>query len=395
MKRHKTVITGMGVVSSLGCNVASLWRSLCHGVDGIGKISVCDLSDFTYQQGGQIVDIPGCGRIDDRLVSEDDRALRLLLPAVEEAWNQAGLADGREVAVVLGTNFGQVGSTEVDLGTDHGKLAGCVNFSPATDLVAEAFGCSGSGFSLSLSCSSGAAAIGYGMELIRSGRAVSVIAGGYDAVSRFAWAGLSVLRTMTQEKIRPFDQNRSGTLFAEGAGIVVLEELNHARARKADILAELAGFGFNNNAFHLTAPAREGAGLAAAMQMALDDADIEAGTVGHINTHGTGTRFNDVTETQAIKSVFADYSAALPITSVKSMTGHLMGAAGSVEAIVAVESIRNALIPPTINYQTPDPECDLPIVTGKPVDLPCPVVVSNSSGIGGNNVSLVISGNSD
>lgn len=384
----KIVITGMGAVTPLGIGVDKTWNALCAGKDGIRQISVCDLSDFSFQQGGEISDL----NLDDRLseyVPENDRASQLMIVATQEALESVKQVPDNNTAVVLATNFANIGTAENELGTENSVITGELGFHSTVDYVADIWKCTGPTVSLSLSCSSGSAAIGYGTELIKNGYADRVIAGGYDSISRFAWSGLSVLRTMTEEKIRPFDKNRSGTLFSEGSGAVILETYDHAVKHGADIFAELCGFGFNNNAFHMTAPAKEGAGLSAAMKAALRDADIAADSIDHINTHGTGTRFNDITETQAIKSALGPHAKKVPITSIKSMTGHLMGAAGIVEAIASIKSLIDNKIPPTINVTEQDPECDLPLVTGNVHEQPLTTVISNSSGIGGNNVSLV------
>jgi len=198
------------------------------------------------------------------------------------------------------------------------------------------------------------------------------------------------LRTMSREAVRPFDKNRDGTIFSEGAGALVVEEYEHAKRRGAPIVAELAGYGLNNNAFHMTAPAKEGAGSAAVMRMALADAGLRPDEVDHINAHGTGTKPNDVTETQAIKAVFGDHAGRMPVTSIKGSIGHLMGAAGSVEAIASILSLRDGLIPPTMNFREADPECDLDYVFHAPRTAAIKTVLSNSAGIGGCNAAVIL-----
>ncbi len=384
----RVAVTGMGVVTPPGNDIATFWSALCAGKDCLGPITVCDLSGFPVPVGGEVNDIQlppeSLGKI-----SPDDRSQMMVVAAAKQAIEQAALPESAKTAVVLSTNFAAAGTLDKDLGLVTPWTNGDLGFEAATDLVAEIWNLSGPRMTLSLSCSSGAAAIGYGADLIRSGRADYVIAGGYDAISRFAWAGLSLLRTMTEDKVRPFDKNRSGTLFSEGAGIVVLESFESAKLRNSQILAELAGFGFNNNAYHMTAPPSEGQGIAEAMEMALKEFGISPDEIDHVNTHGTATQLNDQTETAAIKKVLGKHASEVPITSIKSMTGHLMGAAGSVEAIASILSIINGKIPPTINLTEHDPECDLPIPTGGPLSANIRTVISNSSGIGGNNVSLV------
>jgi 3-oxoacyl-[acyl-carrier-protein] synthase II len=216
-----------------------------------------------------------------------------------------------------------------------------------------------------------------------------VLAGGYDALSEFVWAGLGALRTMSAEAVRPFDKNRDGTIFSEGAGALIVEELGYARERGAPIQAELFGYGHNNSAWHMTAPARGGAGTAAVIRMALSDAGISPVQVDHVNAHGTGTVPNDLTETQAIKAVFGEHARRIPVTSIKGMTGHLMGAAGSAEAIATILSIRDSFVPPTINYDTPDPDCDLDYVTNAGRRAEVRIALSNSAGIGGCNAAAL------
>ncbi|MFZ2658561.1 MAG: beta-ketoacyl-[acyl-carrier-protein] synthase family protein [Victivallales bacterium] len=408
----RIAVTGMGLVSPLGNDVQTFWSALCAGKDGLGPITRCNLSDFPVQQGGEVSEIHLPPELLSRL-STHDRSQHMVVAAVKQAVDQAGLSVNvaqasclcknheeagsagkmpalhSKVAVVLSTNFASAGTLDGDLGLDTPWTKGNLGFGTASDLVADIWNLSGPRATLSLSCSSGAAAIGYGADLIRSGRADYVIAGGYDAISRFAWAGLSLLRTMTDDKLRPFDKNRSGTLFSEGAGIVVLESYESAKLRNSQILAELCGFGFNNNAYHMTAPSKDGQGIADTMAMALKEAGIGPDMVDHVNTHGTGTQLNDSTETAAIKHVLGKHAYDVPVTSIKSMIGHLMGAAGSVEAIASILTILNGRIPPTINLTTPDPECDLLMPTTGALEADVEVVISNSSGIGGNNVSLV------
>jgi 3-oxoacyl-(acyl-carrier-protein) synthase len=216
-----------------------------------------------------------------------------------------------------------------------------------------------------------------------------VLTGGYDALSRFAWSGLSALRTMSRDAVRPFDLKRDGTIFSEGAAALLLEDAEAARRRGARVYAEVAGYGANNNAFHMTAPAREGAGSAAVMRMALADAGMTPEAIDHVNAHGTGTKPNDVTETQAIKAVFGAHAREMPITSIKSSIGHMLGAAGSIEAVASILSLRDGVIPPTTNVRDADPECDLPCVTNVKRSLPLRSVLSNSAGIGGCNAAVI------
>jgi len=394
----RVVVTGLGAVSSLGANVPQIWAALCRGESGIRDLTRFDVKDFAYTRGGEIVHFqmpPALARSGETV----DLATQFMLTAAAEALHDSGRG-GRdtsdvETGVVLSTNFGGIISGENVMTDLQGRNPAHASdfteflFQSCADRVAERWQLDGPRVMLSLSCASGTAAIGYALDLIRFGHAKSVLAGGYDALSRFAWSGLSALRTMTKDAVRPFDKNRAGTIFSEGAGALLLETEDSARARGARIYAEVAGAGLNNNAFHITAPAKEGAGSAAVMRAALADAGLRPEAVDHINAHGTGTKPNDVTETQAIKAVFGAHAYQMPITSIKGGAGHLMGAAGSIEAIASILSIRDGVIPPTMNFRDTDPECDLPLVANEKKTMPVNCVLSNSAGIGGCNAAVI------
>lgn len=390
----RLAITGLGAVTPIGLDVEAFWKALCRGDDGIRPLTLFDVKDMMFGKGGEIASysLPaGLGAAAEGA----DRAVRFMLGAAAEAVRQAGLekpADPRAIGVVLSTNFGAVASAEGCLAgpaTRGSGFAG-LSFQEAADRTARLWGFTGPAQAVSLSCASGTAALGLAADLIRAGRAKAVVAGGYDGLSRFAWSGLSVLRTMSKDAVRPFDKNRDGTIFSEGAGALIVEDWDHAVNRSAPILAELCGHGLNNNAFHMTAPAKEGAGSAAVMRQALADAGLEPGAVDHINAHGTATKPNDVTETQAIKAVFGAHAAAMPVTSIKGGTGHLMGAAGSLEAIASVLTLRDGVIPPTIHFRERDPECDLDYVFNEARRTPVRTVLSNSAGIGGCNAAVIL-----
>ena len=387
----------MGVVSPVGCSVADFWAALCAGRQGIGDITRFNTEGLSTNQAGE-VDLsllPGDVRDNEAV----DIATRLAVAATREAVADANLEasglDPNELGVVLATNFGGAVSAERLLTRCHDKGDARFtdlteySFQRAADHVAASCNAAGPRSVLSLSCSSGAAALGYGADLISAGHATAVVTGGYDSLSLLAWSGLSALRTMTKDAVRPFDKNRSGTLFSEGAGVIVVEDMEHARRRGAAIHAELTGWAYNNNAHHMTAPAKEGAGSAAVMADALARGNVSPDSIQHVNTHGTGTKYNDVTETQAIKTVFGRHAAGMTITSIKSMIGHMMGAAGSAEAIAAILSMNNGVVPPTINYREPDPECDLDCVVNTKRECVMDAVVSNSAGIGGCNAAVV------
>ncbi len=390
----RIVITGMGAVTPIGLSVEAFWQALCRGDSGIRDLTRFDTRDWLFTRGGEIRDFSLPAEI--AVVHADvNLASQFMMAAAREALRDAaldGTADQPEVGVVLSTNFGGVSAAEEMLTPARSSGRGWqeLSFQRCVDRVAALWHLTGPGAALSLSCASGGAAIAVGADLIRAGRAQAVLTGGYDAISRFAWSGLSVLRTMSKEAVRPFDKNRDGTIFSDGAGALVVEEYEHARRRGARIHAELVGYGLNNNAFHMTAPAKEGAGSAAVMKMALADAGLSPEAVDHINAHGTGTKPNDVTETQAVKAVFGAHAARMPVTSIKGGLGHMMGAAGSVEAIASILSMRDGIIPPTLNYREPDPECDLDYVVNTARAMTLGTVLSNSAGIGGCNAAVIL-----
>ena len=390
------VVTGMGVVSPLGAGVPEVWSALCAGTSGIGEITRFDTTGFTLTRGGEVPDSCLVPASVESGPEEADPAVRFMLAAAEEALHDSGLAAqpdwAADTGVVLATNFGGIVAGERVLAhtAGFGDFEACT-FQRSADVVAARYALAGPRLVLSLSCSSGAAALGYGCELIRAGRAKAVLTGGYDALSRFAWSGLSALRTMTKDVVRPFDKGRSGTIFSEGAGALLIEAREYAEARGARLYAHVLGYGVNNNAHHLTAPPSDGQGSAAVMRMALADAGLEPDRIDHINAHGTGTPHNDVTETRAIKAVFGAAAYRIPVTSIKSMTGHMMGAAGSVEAIATVLSLRDGVVPPTIHYETPDPDCDLDIVANSARLASMRTALTNSAGIGGCNAAIILS----
>lgn len=394
----RIAITGMGIVTPVGRSVPAFWDAVCRGESAIRPLTRFDTQGFACTRGGEIQGFQLPAALSAH--AGRDLATQFMLAAAAEALQDAGLATAGTAAqsgigVVLSTNFGATPASEevyaaaVGRGTLTEAAAREAVFQACADAVATQWALGGPRSMLSLSCASGTAALVHAVDLIRAGRAQAVLAGGYDCLSRFCWSGLSVLRTMAKDVVRPFDKNRAGTLFSEGAGALILEDYELAKARGAHIYAEYAGGATNNNAFHLTAPAKEGAGSAAVMRLALEDAGLPPEAVGHINAHGTGTQPNDVTETQAIKAVFGVHAVRIPLTSIKSSVGHLMGAAGSAEAIASVLTLCDGLIPPTTNYQTPDPECDLPLVANFAQRTDATVVLSNSAGIGGCNAAVV------
>ena len=264
------------------------------------------------------------------------------------------------------------------------------SFQAAAREAAERLALRGPMATLSLSCASGVAAIGYAVDLIRERRVERMIAGGYDELSRMSYSGLSALRAITPEIIRPFDKNRNGTMFAEGAGVVIVESLDAALRRGVRIHAEVLGHAMNNDAFHMTAPDQTGKGIVGVMQLAINDAAVLPGDIQHINAHGTGTVYNDKIETAAIKAVFNAHARKLAITASKSMIGHTCGAAGTLESICTIKTLQTGIVPPTIHYETPDPECDLDYVPNHARQCDVRIALCNAYGIGGTNSAIVL-----
>jgi len=325
-------------------------------------------------------------------------ACRYAAAATREAFESSGLA-GRashpSIAIVLATNFGaaEVGRAIcrqiIESGDEFPPDASQWQMQRIADYLAGQLELDGPRLMLSLSCASGVAAIGEGMELIRSGKVQAAIVGGFDELSFYAYTGLSALRAITPDIIRPFDRNRKGTLFSEGAGALVLETEESARRRGAVIYAEAAGCAMNNDAYHMTAPDKSGRGIISVMRKALADSGVNTDEVDHVNAHGTGTQFNDKTETTAIKEIFGERAYRIPVNSMKSMIGHTMGASGALEAIGTILTLRDGIIPPTINLETPDPECDLDYVPGEAREMAVNTALCNSYGFGGTNAAAV------
>ena len=393
MIKPRIAISGMGAVTPYGEGVYTLWQALLEGASAISACDRFDLGGVACTQAGLIrttPSIPGLEKV--------SRAVSFAAAACREALQESGLLNDLDachsIALITASNFGDMESAEKTLSPftaeDDACAAGACAQSSVTDLLADAFHLNNIRLALSLSCASGASAVATAANLLAANRAKRVLVVGYDVISPFSWSGLCSLRTMTKEKVRPFDLNRSGTVFSEGAAALLLERLDATDTPARPPLAYLTGWASGNNGFHLTAPALRGAGSATVMREALTQAGLEAAAIDHINAHGTGTQPNDSTETQAIQDIFQDAAPSIPVTSVKGVLGHLLGAAGTVEIVVSVLSLKHSLIPPTANYETPDPVCALDIVTS-PRSVSLHHVLSNSAGFGGCNAAVVLS----
>ncbi len=388
----RIVVSGLGAITPLGFSVAETWQGLLACRSAVGPLDLFPLDGLACAQAGQIHGLaPLAG----------SRAIAFAMAACREALGQAQSEitncelriTNSPVALIAATNFGAM---------DHGEKALTENASPVadaarnlcphavTDLLAATLGLTGPRATLTLSCAAGAAALAHAASLIRHNRAERVLVVGYDALSRFAWSGLCALRTMTRDRVRPFDCHRSGTIFSEGAAALLLESDSACRARGGTPLAELLGWSTNNNGFHMAAPAPHGAGTAQAMRQALACADLLPEAVDHINAHGTATQANDLAEAQAIAAVFGPHTPRIPVTSIKSSLGHMLGAAGTIEAIASILSLREGVIPPTTNFETPDPDCRVNLVANQRQEARLRHVLSNSAGIGGGNAVVIL-----
>lgn len=407
MKR--AVITGVGAVTPVGIGKEEMWKNIKDGVCGIDRITRFDASEFSCQIAAEVKDFDPSLYMEKKEAKRMDLFVQYAVAGAKMAIEDAGLDMQKEeptrVGVMLGSGIGGI----TTLCEQHEKLLekGPGKVSPfmipmmisnmAVGQVAITFGCKGVNLTAVSACASGTDAIGQALYAIRRGDADVMITGGSEAtVCPLALAGFASMKALSTRNdnpkgaCSPFDAGRDGFVMGEGSGILVLEELEHAKARGAHIIAEVVGYASTNDAYHMTAPAPEGEGGARCMEAAVKDAGIEPSAVGYINAHGTSTPYNDKFETMAIKAVFDDHAYKLAVSSTKSMTGHMLGAAGGVEGIITALAIEDGFLPPTVNYVTPDPECDLDYVvnTGRPADIQ--YAVSNSLGFGGHNASIVL-----
>jgi len=391
MSRTTTNIVGMGLVSCLGQGVEAVFQRMCSGEYGIRDLDRFDPEPYPRKTGGQVpTEVEAALREE---FAEDDFAVAMIKAAGREALQQAGRNVGESdpaLGLVLATNFGPMESLEwcwrerLDMGTMDEHTFSLVD--GAIDTIADWLGCGGPRLQLSLSCASGAAAVAVARDLVCSGRAQRVLAIGYDAITEYCWCGLTNLRTITTDCVRPFDANRSGTVFSEGAAALLVSAASTGDAP----LAQLAGAATNNNAFHMTAPSKDAEGSRRVMEAALLDAGMVPAEIEHVCAHATSTSANDVTEAACLRHLFGDRLATMTVAAHKSQLGHMLGAAGAAEAIVTVQAMRAGVIPPTLNHVTPDPECPLDCVPGTARQRAFATAITNSAGIGGNNSSLVL-----
>jgi len=408
-QRKRVVITGMGTINPLGLSMAASWQAIMRSASGIELISLFDTTAHTVKIAGEVKGFDAVERYGKKDARHMDRFVQFALGAAQEAMLASGLkvdaGNADRIGALIGTGMGGISTVGAEAQTLSARGAGRI--SPfmvpmmlpdtAAGQIALHFGLRGPNLAVSAACASSTNAIGEAAEMIRRGAADVMLSGGAEAaltpliMAGFANMGtLSTKSTDPHSASRPFDKQRDGFVAAEGAAVLVLEDAAHATARGAQILGEVLGYGLTNDAFHMTAPASDGASAARCMQLALDNAGLLARDIDYLNAHGTSTILNDNMETLAIKKVFGESAPNLAVSSTKSMHGHLLGAAGALEACIAVQAILHAMLPPTINYEHPDAQCDLDVVPNKARAAPVRRAMSNSFGFGGHNACLIL-----
>ncbi|MDI3534552.1 MAG: 3-oxoacyl-[acyl-carrier-protein] synthase [Thermosediminibacterales bacterium] len=407
--KNRVVVTGIAAIAPNAIGKDKFWEALINGKSGISKITRFDASDFPTQIAGEVKDFNPEDYIDEKEARRMDRYSQFAVASAKMALEDSGLKldekDPTRIGVVLGTGIGGIETLE----NQHKVLLskGPRRISPffipmlisnmAAANISMMFGAKGPNFTVVTACATGTNAIGEAYRVLQRGDADVMFAGGSEApITPLALAGFSSMKAMSTKNdtpelaSRPFDAQRDGFVIAEGAGLVILETLEHARARNADIYAEIVGYGMSADAYHLTQPAPGGEGAAQSMRLALKDGNLQPEQIDYINAHGTSTPYNDKFETMAIKKVFKEHAYKMAISSTKSMTGHLLGAAGAVEFIACILSVKNNIIPPTINYEIPDPECDLDYVPNEARRTEVNYALSNSLGFGGHNTTIIV-----
>ncbi|HUS58780.1 MAG TPA: beta-ketoacyl-ACP synthase II [Planctomycetota bacterium] len=409
MQVRRVVITGLGTVTSLGLGTAAMWDGLCQGRSGITSITLFDASGFESRIASEVKNFDPSPWMDVREARRMERFCWFAIASADEAVKDSGLdftkEDRTRAGVLIGSGIGGLGEME----TQHGKLLdrGPDRVSPflipklminaAPGQISIRYGLQGPNSAVATACSSGTHALGEALRAIQCGEAEIMLAGGSEgAITPLGLAGFCTMKALSTrndsptQASRPFDNDRDGFVMGEGAGIAVLEELEHARKRGARIYGEFAGFGRSGDGFHITQPEPEGKGAALAMTKALADAEIAPDKLTYINAHGTSTQLNDVMESRAVRLAFGPHAGKVAVSSTKSMLGHLLGAAGGVEFVISTLAVYHNIIPPTINYTTPDPACDLDYVPNTAREMTVNYAMSNTLGFGGHNASVVV-----
>ena len=404
---RRVVITGLGAVTPIGNTVATYWAGLQSGANGVAPITLFDASKHACRFAAEVKDFDPSGVLDPKETKRWDRFCQFGVVAAKEALAQSGLAitdaNRQRIGVIIGSGVGGLLTMETQAHVLEGKGPGRV--SPftvpmmipnmATGLAAIALGAQGPSSAVATACAAGSNAIGDAFRLLQQGHADAMVCGGAEsAITPLGVAGFASAKALSFRNddpataSRPFDAERDGFVIGEGAGILVLETLDHAQARGAEILGEVVGYGMTCDAHHITSPIPGGLGGARAMSLALADAGLKADDIDYVNAHGTSTPANDSNETAAIKTALGERAMAIPVSSTKSMTGHLLGGSGGIEAVAAVLALQNGVVPPTINHQKPDPACDLDVVPNQAREQIISTALSNSFGFGGHNVCL-------
>ena len=405
---RRVVITGLGAITPIGNNVEEFWNAIKDGKCGIDEIKGFDTSNFKVKLAGEVKGFDVEEYLDKREAKRMDRFSHFAIVASREAWKDSGLNREKEdmtrVGVIVGSGIGGIGTIEKDIQKMFEK--GPDRVSPmyipmticnmAAGNVTIDLGAKGESISMVTACASGTHCIGESFRMIKHGYQDIIITGGTEAsITPSSMAGFTNIKALTQttDKYRasiPFDKERNGFVMGEGAGIVVLEELEHAKARGAKIYAEIVGYGATSDAYHITSPAPGGEGGARAMKIAMEEAGVNPEEITYINAHGTSTHLNDSGETAAVKTAFGEASKTVMMSSTKGNTGHLLGAAGGIEAVICAKSVQDNFVPPTINYKVPDEECDLDIVPNEGRNVEVNYAMSNSLGFGGHNATILL-----
>ncbi|NOS35768.1 MAG: beta-ketoacyl-ACP synthase II [Deltaproteobacteria bacterium] len=408
MVNRRVVVTGLGIISPLGVGIEKSWGDLIEGRSGIGDITRFDASEFSVRIAGEVPDFSASDYVGRKEIKKMDLFIQYAVAAAKMAVDDAGLAiteeNAKRVGVYIGSGIGGLPAIEKwhDVLKEKGPDRVTPFFIPmviinlASGQASIVLGAKGPNSSAVTACATGNNCIGDAFKIIERGDADVMVAGGTESViSPLCIAGFSAMKALStrnddpQGASRPFDRDRDGFVIGEGAGVLILEELEYAKGRGANILAEIVGYGMTADAYHMTSPAPEGEGAARCMEAALRDGGVSPEEVDYINAHGTSTPQGDIAETQAIKGLFREHARKVAMSSTKSMTGHLLGAAGGIEGVFTVLSIDRGIMPPTINYKTPDPECDLDYVPNSAREGKINVAMSNSFGFGGTNATLI------
>jgi 3-oxoacyl-[acyl-carrier-protein] synthase II len=408
VERKRVVVTGMGVVCPTGNNVQEAWENAAAGKSGIGELERVDTSRLSHTIGGEIHNLDLTEVFGRRTARRTDRVTQLTMYAAEQALKDSGLPitdDNRyQIGCIIGSGIGGIETVVATTRafdakgergiSPHAIPMMLIDSNPGR--ISIDYGLRGPNYDITTACATGNNSIGEAAEKIRYGKAIAMVAGSAESsfvevavASFYNMTALSRFKGDPQKASRPFDAERDGFVMGEGAGVFVLEELEHAKARGATIYAEILGYGHTSDAHHVTAPMASGEGATKAMEFALEDAELQPEDIDYINAHGTSTPLNDKSETLAIKNAFGEQAYNVAISSTKSVTGHLLGAAGAVEAVFSIMAMRNNFVPPTINLETPDPDCDLNYTPNAGFEHPIKTVMSNSFGFGGHNAVLI------